>query len=96
MDIGEPVPEKIFEGVLPYMGMVAILVMVDATNKYLFPLPMEAPHKIWLRLSKQFWRRGLKLWTTDGRRIMATGCPVHFGTKYIFLAQKYRKLILKI
>ena len=24
------------------------------------------------------------------------GCPVHFGAKYIFLAQKYRKLMLKI
>ena len=25
--IGPPVPEKIFEGFLPYMGVVAILVM---------------------------------------------------------------------
>ena len=23
------------------------------------------------------------------------GCPVHFGAKYIFLAQKYRYLMLK-
>ena len=27
MEIGQLVPEKIFEGFLPYMGMVAILVM---------------------------------------------------------------------
>ena len=27
MQIGPAVPEKIFEGLLPYMGMVAILVM---------------------------------------------------------------------
>ena len=27
VEIGLPVPEKIFEGFLPYMGMVAILVM---------------------------------------------------------------------
>ena len=27
VEIGQPVSEKIFEGVLPYMGMVAILVM---------------------------------------------------------------------
>ena len=27
VEIGQPVPEKIFEGFLPYMGVVAILVM---------------------------------------------------------------------
>ena len=27
LEIGPPVPEKIFEGVLPYMGVAAILVM---------------------------------------------------------------------
>ena len=27
VEIGPPVPEKIFEGFLPYMGMAAILVM---------------------------------------------------------------------
>ena len=34
------------------------------------------------------------------RRIEVFGkipsCPVHFGSKYIFLAQKYSKLMLKI
>ena len=54
MDISEPVPEKIFEGFLQYMGMAVILVMVDATNKFSFPLPMEAPHEIWFRLDKSF------------------------------------------
>ena len=27
VEIGPPVPEKVFEGFLPYMGVVAILVM---------------------------------------------------------------------
>ena len=27
MEIGSPIPEKIFEGLLPYMGLAAILVM---------------------------------------------------------------------
>ena len=45
----------------------------DATNKLSFPLPKEAPHKIWLWLAKRFRRRRcLKMWTdgrtTDGRR----------------------------
>ena len=35
----------------------------------LFPLPKEAPHKIWLRSAKRFLRRRrLKLFTTDGGR----------------------------
>ena len=41
----------------------------DAANKLSFPLPKEAPHKIWLWLAKWFQRRrSLKLLTTDGRR----------------------------
>ena len=42
--------KKIFEGLLTYMGVAAILVTCDpdAVNKILFPLPKEAPHKIWL------------------------------------------------
>ena len=40
----------------------------EATNKLSFPLPKEAPHKIWLWSGKRFWRRRcLKLFTTDGR-----------------------------
>ena len=31
MEIGLPVPEKIFKGFLPYMGMAAILVMRPAS-----------------------------------------------------------------
>ena len=29
----------------------------DAANKLSFPLPKEAPHKIWLRSAKRFLRR---------------------------------------
>ena len=48
-----------------YLGHVT----PDAANKLSFPLPKEAPHKIWLWLVKRFQRRrSLKLLTTDGRR----------------------------
>ena len=36
MEIGPPVPEKIFEGFLPYMGMAAILVMWPASCHQIF------------------------------------------------------------
>ena len=37
----------------------------DAVNKLSFPLPKEAPHKIWLWSARRFQRRRcLKLWTT--------------------------------
>ena len=43
----------------------------DPANKVSFPLPMDAPHKIWPSLAKRFQRRrSLKLWTTDGRRLI--------------------------
>ena len=29
----------------------------NAANKIMFPLPKEAPHKIWLRSAKRFMRR---------------------------------------
>ena len=38
------------------MGMAAILVMWHL-YKLSFPLPKEAPHKIWLWLAKRFQRR---------------------------------------
>ena len=37
--------EEDFLRFLPYMGMAAIL--VDHLYKLSFPLPKEAPHKIW-------------------------------------------------
>ena len=44
--------KKIFEGFLPYMGDWAWRPSwscdPDAANKISFPLPKEAPHKIWL------------------------------------------------
>ena len=36
MEIEQPVPEKIFEVVLPYMGMVAILVMWPSSYQQIF------------------------------------------------------------
>ena len=44
------------------MGMAAILVMwpgpfIQTLYKLSFPLPKEAPHKIWLWLAKRFQRR---------------------------------------
>ena len=61
--------EKNFEWFLPYMGVAVILVTPDFAIKLSFPLPMDAPHKIWLSSAKRFQRRRcLKLWTTDDGR----------------------------
>ena len=61
--------KKIFEGFLPYMGMVAILVMWPRPREQtLFPHPTEVPYEIWLQLDQRLWRRSLKMvdgWTTD-------------------------------
>ena len=38
----------------------------DVANKISFPLPKDAPHKIWLRLAKRFLRRRC-LSIVDGR-----------------------------
>ena len=44
-----PVLEKVFEGFLPYMvWLPSWSCDQDAVNKLSFPLPKEAPHKIWL------------------------------------------------
>ena len=43
----------------------------DATNKLSFPLPIEAPHKIWPSLAKCFQRRRCLKWWADEQRIMA-------------------------
>ena len=37
----------------------------DAANKISFPLPKEAPHKIWLSLAKRFRRRSLIIVNDD-------------------------------
>ena len=45
----------------------------DAANKILFPLPKEAPHKIWLQSVKRFLRRrclSIVDDDDDGRRTM--------------------------
>ena len=38
--------KKIFEGFLPYMGIVSC--DPDPVNKLLYPHPTEAPYEIWL------------------------------------------------
>ena len=51
IEISPPVPEKkIFEGPLPYMSIVAILVIcdLDYLNIHWFPLPIDASYKILL------------------------------------------------
>ena len=50
VEIGPTVLEKkIFEGFLPYMGMVAILVFdLDYLYKHWLPHPIDASHKMWL------------------------------------------------
>ena len=44
----------------------------DAANKFLFPLPKEAPHKIWLCLGKGFWGRFFEIVDDNVRRRKAT------------------------
>ena len=59
--IGPLVPEKIFKGFLPYMGMVAILVIWPRWGKTNFPSPYR------LRIHMKFgfyWPSGL--WVEDG------------------------------
>ena len=42
------IEKKIFEGSLPYMGVMAILSYVpDTVNKLSFPHRTEAPYEIW-------------------------------------------------
>ena len=67
MQIRPAVPEKIFKGFLPYVGMAAILVMWPGPHMQTFvPHPMEAPHEILLQSAQWFQRRrGLKMWTHD-------------------------------
>ena len=39
-----------------------------AANKLSFPLPIDAPREIWLRLVNQFWRKiSLKIVNDNGR-----------------------------
>ena len=49
--------EEDFLRFLPYIGMVAILVMWPRLNKLLFPHPREAPYEILLWLAQWFKRR---------------------------------------
>ena len=41
LKIGMPVPEKIFEGILPYMGVAAILVMRSRCHENIFVPPIQ-------------------------------------------------------
>ena len=41
LKIGMPVPGKIFEGILPYMGVVAILVMRSRCHENIFVPPIQ-------------------------------------------------------
>ena len=52
-EMGLPVPEKIFEGFLPHMGMAAILVMWPASCHQIFrSLKLKAFIKNWFRSAK--------------------------------------------
>ena len=64
---GPLVPEKkIFEGFLPYMGVVAILVMWPrCPNKLTFPRPIEAPHISGFDWPSDFREEDFWKWWTD-------------------------------
>ena len=49
----------------------------NAANKLSFSLPKEAPHKIWLWLTKRFRRRRCLIMWTDGRRTDRRRTPDH-------------------
>ena len=70
-EIGLPVQEKkIFSGFYHiWAWRPSWSCDQDPANKLSFPLPMDAPHKIWLSSTERFQRRrSLKLWTTDDGR----------------------------
>ena len=67
----------------------------DAANKLSFPLPKEAPHKIWLWLAKRFQRRrSLKLFTTDDGRRTDGRTPDHGYTISSPWAKTWQRWIL--
>ena len=76
LKIGPPVLEKILKGFDHiWAWRPSWSCDPDAANKISFPLPKEAPHKIWLWSAQRFWRRRcLKLWTTP------TTTPEHWYT----------------
>ena len=47
VEIGPPVPEKIFEGFLPYMGVAAISLCLKAFIKNLVQIGTVVSEKIW-------------------------------------------------
>ena len=48
----------------------------DAVNKISFPLPKEAPHKIWLSLAQRFQRRCLSNVDDDDGRTLENGYTI--------------------
>ena len=78
LKIGMPVPEKIFKGILPYMGVAAILVMRSRCDEKNFVPPIQAgftynmaligPAVSEKKMFEHCERRRRK--TTDGRRTM--------------------------
>ena len=78
LKIGMSVPEKIFEGILPYMGVAAILVMRSRCHENIFVPPIQGGFTDNLALigpalseKKMFEHCERRRWkTTDGRRTM--------------------------
>ena len=67
VEIGPPVPEKIFEGFLPYMGVMAILVMRPASF-----------HQIFISLYlKAFMQNLVQIGTVDSEKIQFDFIYVH-------------------
>ena len=97
--------KKIFEGLLPYLGMAAILNFGSKPfNKAIsFPQCLDATYEIWLHLAQWFQRRSrLKVWTDDGQTTEAShtkSSPGAFGSgelKYPFSASLEHALFRKI
>ena len=72
----------------------------DAANKISFPLPKEAPHKIWPRSAKRFLRRRcLSIVDDDGRRRRTPdlgytmSSPMSLRLKIFNLLQDYLRIL---
>ena len=78
-DIGLLVVAKFFLKVITIYGRGSHLGHhdLDHLNKLSFPLPMEAPHEIWLKLVKRFRRISLKMVDDKRRRRTDAGVWVH-------------------
>ena len=90
VEIGPPVREKIFEGFLPYMGVVAVLVMWHTCREQNFAtyqVLWKSVPRFRRRFFKGFyhigaWRAILVMWPASCNQIFHFLVPESFHTKF--------------